>query len=153
MADTFNLRKYYTASDDDVRDILLEHYPIQINWQDIIAEFDDVKRETVLRDENGNPVLKDGSELVRHENYEGVIFQEGTPIDASNLGRMDWNIRCNYLFIRMIWDELLKTRVQLATLLGQNQNNMPFNTFVRGADEGLVVIEGWYDEINSRGAV
>ena len=47
-------------------------------------------------------------------------------------------------------------QVQVATLIGQNNNNMPYNSFVANAKnigEDIEMVEGIYDEVNGRGVV
>lgn len=150
---TFNLRDYHKVaeaiekeniSEEDLDKILEGYNYSLVNWMDHIAQTADVKKETLVAE---GP---DGSRLIRHERSDGEVFQQGKPINSQNLGAMDWGILCNYLNIRKITDEMKKLTVLVSTLLGQNQNNMPYNTFYMSLGDGMKVVEGWYDEVNKK---
>ena len=69
---------------------------------------------------------------------------------------MEWNDLINYMRIRALEDIVSKLDIQVATLLGQTSNNMSYNGFVASAiniNIDLIIIEGWYDEVNGRGVV
>lgn len=149
----FSLDKYYKMEDlksldgADLKErIALEPLSL-VYWKDHIAELADVRAEVdVGKDKDGNP-------LIQHIRNDGIIFQEGTPVNAEHLGQMEYNDLINYTKITMMEDIIKALQVQVATLIGQNQNNMPYNSFVasfKGSESGLEVIEGWYDEINER---
>ncbi|CAG7592053.1 hypothetical protein PEPTYR26121_01482 [Peptoniphilus tyrrelliae] len=154
-----DLRKYHKyndilnkrdLSDEEKKEILSDFTYNPVDWLDHIAQTADVKKETVMAE------FSDGSKSVRHERDDGEIFQKGKPINEKNLGNMDFAILKLFLKIFEMESELRKLGVLVSTLLGQNQNNMPYNTFVLSAIdqfEGLKIIEGWYDEANGRGVV
>lgn len=154
----FNLREYYNMHKDEENNAFLEKYKDQlindeidlVFWYDNIAEFGDVKKESIVRN---NP---DGTQLVRHERFDGNIFQEGTYVNAENLGQMEWNDLINFANIKFLKEIVSRLDIQVATLLGQTSNNMSYNGFVASAmniNEDLVILEGWYDEVNGRGVI
>mgnify|MGYP007086021419 FL=1 len=154
----FNLREYYNMHKDEENNAFLEKYKDQlindeidlVFWYDNIAEFGDVKKESIVRN---NP---DGTQLVRHERFDGNIFQEGTYVNAENLGQMEWNDLINFANIKFLKEIVSKLDIQVATLLGQTSNNMSYNGFVASAmniNEDLIILEGWYDEVNGRGVI
>jgi hypothetical protein len=154
----FNLREYYNMHKDEENNAFLEKYKdLLINdeidlvfWYDNIAEFGDVKKESIVRN---NP---DGTQLVRHERFDGNIFQEGTYVNAENLGQMEWNDLINFANIKFLKEIVSRLDIQVATLLGQTSNNMSYNGFVASAiniNVDLIIIEGWYDEVNGRGVI
>ena len=153
MANDFNLADYYKMEElkildnEDIKE-RLAHEPISpVYWKDHIAELADVRAEVDIgKDKDGNP-------LIQHIRNDGIIFQEGTPVNAEHLGQMEYNDLINFTKISMMEDVIRALQVQVATLIGQNQNNMPYNSFVasfKGEESGLEVIEGWYDEVNER---
>lgn len=154
----FNLREYYNMHKDEENNAFLEKYKEQlindeidlVFWYDNIAEFGDVKKESIVRN---NP---DGTQLVRHERFDGNIFQEGTYVNAENLGQMEWNDLINFANIKFLKEIVSRLDIQVATLLGQTSNNMSYNGFVASAmniNEDLIILEGWYDEVNGRGVI
>lgn len=154
----FNLREYYNMHKDEENNAFLEKYKDQlindeidlVFWYDNIAEFGDVKKESIVRN---NP---DGTQLVRHERFDGNIFQEGTYVNAENLGQMEWNDLINFANIKFLKEIVSRLDIQVATLLGQTSNNMSYNGFVASAmniNVDLIIIEGWYDEVNGRGVI
>ena len=143
----FNLREYYNMHKDEENNAFLEKYKDQlindeidlVFWYDNIAEFGDVKKESIVRN---NP---DGTQLVRHERFDGNIFQEGTYVNAENLGQMEWNDLINFANIKFLKEIVSRLDIQVATLLGQTSNNMSYNGFVASAmniNEDLVILEG-----------
>lgn len=159
MDNKFNLRDYYdlrqsVTRDPNYIDSLVDNFlnsPLRlVFWDDQISEFGDVKKETVVKNND------DGTQLVRHERFDGVEFQAGTPVDASNLGNMEWNDLINWLNIKYLMDTVRKLSIKVATLEGGLSNNMPYNSFVADAkkiNEDLIIIEGWYDGVAGRGVV
>lgn len=155
MANNFSLAQYYDLIEKgyDTEEII-EFFTSQsislVGWFDHIAEFADVRSEKDLgRDKDGNPIIQ-------HIRFDGTIFQQGTPVNAENLGQMEWNDLINALKIQQMIDIIKALQVQVATLIGQNNNNMPYNSFVASAkniDTDIMMIEGWYDEVNGRGVV
>lgn len=154
----FNLREYYNMHKDEENNAFLEKYKDQlindeidlVFWYDNIAEFGDVKKESIVRN---NP---DGTQLVRHERFDGNIFQEGTYVNAENLGQMEWNDLINFANIKFLKEIVSRLDIQVATLLGQTSNNMSYNGFVASAmniNEDLIILEGWFDEVNGRGVI
>ncbi|WP_277251228.1 hypothetical protein [Peptoniphilus vaginalis] len=154
----FNLREYYKMDKDKENNAYLDKYKdLLINdeislvfWYDNIAEFGDVKKETIVRNNT------DGTQLVRHERFDGNVFQEGTFVNAENLGRMEWNDLINFSNIKALKEIVSRLDIQVATLLGQTSNNMSYNGFVASAaniNEDLIILEGWYDEVNGRGVI
>ena len=155
MANSFSLAEYYDLIEQGYdRDELVEYFTSQniklVGWYDHIAEFADVRVEKDLgKDPNGNPILQ-------HERFDGTIFQDGTPVNAENLGQMEWNDLINFQMAKYLFDLVRSLQVQVATLIGQNNNNMPYNSFVASAKNigsEIEMIEGWYDEVNGRGVV
>ena len=149
MAD-FDLRQYYNATKTEL-EALRPYWEVEmVKFRDNIVEFGDVKKETIVS------VDDDGNQLVRHERFDGAVFQEGTPLTAENLGRMDMNIYMIYLWIKWLMERMNYLEIQMATVLRQNSNNMPANGFFADAKNinvDMIIIEGWYDEMNGRGVV
>ncbi|UHR03249.1 hypothetical protein LV469_02875 [Peptoniphilus sp. GNH] len=154
----FTLRDYYNLKKDEYNNNFLGKYKDKllndeiglVFWYDNIAEFGDVKKETIVKNNS------DGTQLVRHERFDGNIFQEGTFVNAENLGRMEWNDLINFVNVKALREIVSRLQIQVATLLGQASNNMSYNGFVASAmkiNEDLVILEGAYDEINGRGIV
>lgn len=155
MANNFNLAEYYDLIEQGYdREELVEYFITQsiglVGWYDHIAEFADVRAEKDLgKDKDGNPIYQ-------HIRFDGTVFQDGTPVNAENLGQMEWNDLINFNLARYLLDMVRALQVQVATLIGQNNNNMPYNSFVASAkniDTEITIVEGWYDEVNGRGVV
>jgi hypothetical protein len=155
MANDFELSKYYDLLEKGYDSEEIINYFISQNiklvgWFDHLAEFADVRVEKELgADENGDPILQ-------HKRFDGAVFQEGTPVNAENMGQMEWNDLINALKIQSLMDTVRTLQIQVATLIGQNNNNMPYNSFVASAkniDTDIMIIEGYYDEVNGRGVV
>ncbi len=155
MANNFSLAEYYDLVKQGYdSEEILEYFTTQnidlVGWYDHIAEFADVRAEKDLgKDKEGNPIYQ-------HIRFDGTVFQEGTPVNAENLGQMEWNDLINALKIQKMMDVIRALQVQVATLIGQNNNNMPYNSFVASAKNigtEIEMIEGWYDEVNGRGVV
>lgn len=155
MANSFSLAEYYDLIEQGYdREELIEYFTSQsidlVGWYDHIAEFADVRAEKDLgKDPEGNPILQ-------HIRFDGTVFQDGTPVNAENLGQMEWNDLINALKIQKMMDIIRALQVQVATLIGQNNNNMPYNSFVASAKNigsEIEMVEGWYDEVNGRGVV
>lgn len=155
MANKFSLAEYYDLVEQGYdREELVEYFITQnidlVGWYDHIAEFADVRAEKDLgKDTDGNPILQ-------HIRFDGTVFQDGTPVNAENLGQMEWNDLINALKIQQLSDIVRALQVQVATLIGQNNNNMPYNSFVASAKNigtEIEMLEGWYDEVNGRGVV
>lgn len=155
MANSFSLAEYYDLVEQGYdREELIEYFTSQsidlVGWYDHIAEFADVRAEKDLgKDPEGNPILQ-------HIRFDGTVFQDGTPVNAENLGQMEWNDLINALKIQKMMDIIRALQVQVATLIGQNNNNMPYNSFVASAKNigsEIEMVEGWYDEVNGRGVV
>lgn len=155
MNNLFNLMEYYDIIDKGYDDEeLREYFSTQninlVGWNDHIAEFMDVRAEKELGED------KDGNPLYQHIRFDGTVFKEGTPVNAENLGQMEWNDLINAIKIQQMSDIVRSMQVQVATLIGQNNNNMPYNSFVANAKnigEDLEMIEGIYDDVNGRGVV
>lgn len=155
MDNNFSLAEYYELVEQGYdREELVEYFITQsiglVGWKDHLAEFADVRAEKdVGKDSEGNP-------LYQHIRFDGVVVQEGTPVNAENLGQMEWNDLINFVIGKYVMDKIREVQVQVATLIGQNNNNMPYNSFVANAKnlgEDLEMIEGIYDEVNGRGVV
>lgn len=155
MSNLFSLVEYYDIVDQGYdSEEILEYFITQnidlVGWYDHIAEFMDVRAEKELGED------KDGNPLYQHIRFDGTVFKEGTPVNAENLGQMEWNDLINALKIQKMMDTIRALQVQVATLIGQNNNNMPYNSFVASAKNigtEIEIIEGWYDEVNGRGVV
>lgn len=155
MDNNFSLAEYYDLVEQGYdREELVEYFITQsiglVGWKDHLAEFSDVRAEKdVGKDSEGNP-------LYQHIRFDGVVAQEGTPVNAENLGQMEWNDLINFVIGKYVMDKIREVQVQVATLIGQNNNNMPYNSFVANAKnigEDIEMIEGIYDEVNGRGVV
>lgn len=155
MANNFSLAEYYDLVEQGYdREELVEYFITQniglVGWYDHIAEFEDVRAEKDLgKDKDGNPIYQ-------HIRFDGTVFQDGTPVNAENLGQMEWNDLINFVIGKYVMDKIREVQVQVATLIGQNNNNMPYNSFVANAKnigEDIEMIEGIYDEVNGRGVV
>ena len=151
MRENFELKDYYDLyeSESYKTDAKREELALMtldlVGWRDHVAEFADYRAEKIEGED------KDGNPVVRHIRFDGNIFQEGTPVNAEHLGRMELNDLINWAKISKLEDLVRGLQVQIATLIGQNSNNMPYNTFVANLFDGnLEVIEGWYDEANGR---
>ena len=83
---SFNLNDYYTKKAEELLKGYDEYEYDLIKWKDHIPEFGDTKKEIILKKD------KDGHEIVKHERFDGNIFQEGTAVNAENLGYMDYGI-------------------------------------------------------------
>ena len=152
----FTLVGYYgleaedSLDNEELRERLAHEPLLLVYWKDHIAEYADVRVEKDLgKDPDGNPILQ-------HERFDGIIFQEGTPVNAENLAQMEYNDLINYSKILNVEDIIRALQVQVATLIGQNNNNMPYNSFVASAKNigsEIEMVEGWYDEVNGRGVV
>ena len=155
MANGFNLAEYYQLIEQGYdKDEALEYLASQnislVGWYDHLAEFADVRAEKEIG------TSPDGDPLYLHIRFDGVVVQEGTPVNAENLGQMEWNDLINAIKIQEMSDVLRSMQVQVATLIGQNNNNMPYNSFVANAKnigEDIEMVEGIYDEVNGRGVV
>ena len=69
---------------------------------------------------------------------------------------MEWNDLINFANIKFLKEIVSRLDIQVATLLGQTSNNMSYNGFVASAmniNEDLIILEGWYDEVNGRGVI
>lgn len=153
----FSLGKYYELLDnnkdiysDEMREYFANQNVFFTSWKDHIAELADVKTEDFLgKDDKGR-------DIVKHIRHDGNIFQQGTPVNSEHLGQMEWNDAILACQLKIAMDMLRKLSVQVAILLDQNANNMPYNTFVANAkyiNEDIELIEGYYDAINERGVV
>ena len=155
MANLFNLAEYYDLAEQGYdHEEIMEYFATQkiqpVFWKDHIAEFADVRAEKDLGED------KDGNPIFQHIRFDGTVFQDGTPVNAENLGQMEWNDLINALKIQKMMDVIRDLQVQVATLIGQNNNNMPYNSFVASAKNigtEIEIVEGWYDEVNGRGVV
>lgn len=155
MANGFNLAEYYQLIEQGYdKEEALQYLASQsislVGWYDHLAEFADVRAEKEIG------TSPDGDPLYQHIRFDGVVVQEGTPVNAENLGQMEWNDLINAIKIQEMSDILRSMQVQVATLIGQNNNNMPYNSFVANAKnigEDIEMVEGIYDEVNGRGVV
>ncbi|MBM0046882.1 hypothetical protein JNO63_07225 [Anaerococcus sp. mt242] len=155
MANGFNLAEYYQLIEQGYdKDKALEYLASQnislVGWYDHLAEFADVRAEKEIG------TSPDGDPLYQHIRFDGVVVQEGTPVNAENLGQMEWNDLVNASRINRHDDIIRDLVVQVATLIGQNNNNMPYNSFIANAKnigEDIEMVEGIYDEVNGRGVV
>lgn len=157
--DKYTQRAYYEIKErlkadptylDKITDEFLDQSITPVFWDDHIAEFGNVKVE-ILRGED-----KNGNEIVQHDRYDGNIFQAGTPVDAYNLGQMEWNDLVSYLKIQYLLDTVRRISIELATLKGGLSNNMPHNSFVadlKSLDSDFIFKEGYFDVVNGRGIV
>ncbi|WP_416335094.1 hypothetical protein ACKRLN_01955 [Anaerococcus sp. DFU013_CI05] len=155
MDNNFSLAEYNDLVEQGYdREEFVEYFITQsislVGWKDHLAEFADVRAEKdVGKDSEGNP-------LYQHIRFDGVVVQEGTPVNAENLGQMEWNDLINFVIGKYVMDKIREVQVQVATLIGQNNNNMPYNSFVANAKnigEDIEMVEGIYDEVNGRGVV
>lgn len=155
MDNLFNLMEYYDIIDkgydgEKLREYFINQKIKMVGWNDHVAEYMDVRAEKEVGED------KDGNPLYQHIRFDGNVFKEGTPVNAENLGQMEWNDLINAIKIQEMSDIVRSMQVQVATLIGQNNNNMPYNSFVANAKnigEDIEMVEGIYDEVNGRGVV
>lgn len=147
----FSLQEYYKLEEsgaykNEANKERLALMPIElVGWRDHIAELADYRAEIKAGED------KDGNPIIQHIRYDGNVFQEGTPVNAEHLGRMEMNDLINWARTTKLEDAFRSLQVQVATLVGQNSNNMPYNTFVANVFDGDLEVEaGWYDEANGR---
>lgn len=164
MANDFSLIKYNELKDkgynsDEIREYFVNQNIDLVFWNDHVAEFADVRVEKILGEQDeANP---DGThdQIVKHTRFDGNILMQGTPVNAEHLGQMEWNDLINWMNILELKEAIKALKIKLDTFMGQSSNNMPYNQFVvsakdlRGPDANLMMIEGWYDEVNGRGVV
>lgn len=147
---SFNLNDYYTKKQEELLKGYDEYEYDLIKWKDHIPEFGDTKKEIILKKD------KDGHEIVKHERFDGNVFQEGTAVNAENLGYMDYGIFMMHGKLKELYEKMTAMQLQMATMLRQNQNNMAHNMFYANAKNigtDIVIVEGYYDEVNARGVV
>ena len=146
----FNLREYYEGVEEELQKKVREWDYSRFPFYDHIAEFGDVLKETVVStDEQGNA-------LVRHERVDGVVFQEGTPLSADSVGKVDMDKYMLSLWVRELDQSMQNLLLIVGTLLSRDMNNLPYNTHflsARKIDVDVKIIEGWYDVTNGRGVV
>lgn len=150
MVGYYELEERESLDSEELRERLIHEPLVLVYWKDHIAEFMDVRAEKDLGKD------KDGNTIYQHIRFDGTVFQDGTPVNAENLGQMEYNDLINYSKILNNEDIIRSLQVQVATLIGQNNNNMPYNSFVANAKnigEDIEMIEGIYDEVNGRGVV
>lgn len=137
----FDLHAYYNEDEQYWLSVLPYWNFIRVHWLDQVSEFPDVRRETIEgTDEKGR-------QLVRHERYDGVVFQRGTDVSASELGLMDQHIYMLSLWCRQLQDLLDQVLLKLAVNEGIQFNNMPYNRFIltlRNIGD-LKVLYGWHN--------
>lgn len=111
-----------------------------IHYDDHVVEFPGRFRE--ITNEDGT---------VDHEPAEGDIIQQGTPLSAFYLNRMDWGIWTLFQEMLGLKDKMINLEVIVSTLQGTVVNGMSSNVFfVDILDPEVTVIEGWIDEANRR---
>ena len=146
----FSLRTYYDGLEEDLKKEVRNWNYNRHPFYDHIAEFGDVLKETVVSTD------EDGNQYVRHERFDGVVFQEGTPLAADSVGRVDMDKYMLSLWVRELDETLQNLLLIVGTLLGRDMNNLPYNTHflsARNINVDVRIIEGWYDEVNGRGVV
>lgn len=111
-----------------------------VHYDDHVVEFPGRFREIT------NP---DGS--IDHEPAEGLVLQQGTPLSAFYLNRMDWGIWTLFQELFGLKDKMINLEVIVSTLQGTVVNGMSSNVFfVEALDPEVTVIQGWIDETNRR---
>ena len=69
---------------------------------------------------------------------------------------MDYGIFMMHGKLKELYEKMTAMQLQMATMLRQNQNNMAHNMFYANAKNigtDIVIVEGYYDEVNARGVV
>lgn len=138
-----DMRLYYNGTPEELKAASESWKGELIKWKDRLTELPDVRKETIVGvDDNGN-------EIVRHERFDGVVIEEGTPIIADTLGKMDWDIYMLYLNFMNMRDHMNQVLLELTALKGATIGNTPNNIFwanSRQLDEEIILLEGFYDE-------
>lgn len=146
----FDLREYYEGTDEELKPKVRDWDYTRFPFYDHIAEFGDVMKETVISTD------EDGNRIIRLERFDGVVFQEGTPLAADSVGKVDMDKYMLSLWVRELDEMIQHLMLVVGTLLGRDVNNLPYNTRflnARNINVDVRMIEGWYDEVNGRGVV
>lgn len=136
----FDLKSYYTGSDEYWKKQLASWVFERVFFYDNVVEFPDVYMESVEGTD------KEGKDLIRHERFDGVEFQRGTNLDAESLGRLDQNIYMLALKVMGLEELVQEISMKLAISQGILINNMPYNQFVKSmkSSTDFKVLYGWY---------
>lgn len=105
-------------------------------WRDHIVEFPGRFKEIIDTEDPS---------LVSHEPNEGNIIQQGTPVNARNLGLRDHAIWTLYKMVLDLAGEIPKLQTEIATLTGSSETN----GFILSMTD-FEIIEGWYDVNNQK---
>lgn len=117
----------------------LNEYPA-VHFLDHVVEFPGRFREVA------NP---DGT--IDHEAAEGEIIQQGTPLSAYNMNKMDHGIWTLFQEMIGLKDQMLSLAVVVGTLQGSLTNGFSSNIFFTDMlDATVEVIDGWIDVPNRR---
>ncbi|NLY09353.1 MAG: hypothetical protein GXZ11_05580 [Tissierellia bacterium] len=137
--DNITMQTYQTGSIEEINKLVSgwDMYPM-IRFKDHVSEFPDVRIETDL-----------GNGLIKHDIYEGQIYQAGTDLDAENLGHMDLFLYALWLKHKELLEYVQHLTLQVVALKGAAINNMPNNIFFANASD-FAVIDGWHDVPNKR---
>lgn len=137
---SFDLRSYYNGSEEYWKKQLPSWPFNRVFFYDDVREFPDTYTEIIEGTD------KDGNQLVRHEQFNGVEFQRGTNLDAVSLGTMDQNIYMLALGFKDLLEKYNELAMKLSISQGILLNNMPYNRFVKSMKitADFKVICGWH---------
>ena len=147
MANNTDMRLYTSGTEEELRKFSESWRHEMLPFVDRLSEFPDVKLETVVG------VDEDGKQIVRHERFDGVVIEGGTPLTAFNLGKLDFDTHMLYLqFSKMMGliDQLL---IEMAALKGATIGGTPNNIYwsnARNLGGDVILVEGFYDEANGK---
>ncbi|BCZ48416.1 hypothetical protein psyc5s11_44830 [Clostridium gelidum] len=110
-------------------------------WQDHIVESPFAFVQTVNTDGSINLAPK-----------QGEILQQGTPVSANNLNHLEEGVYLNYSFLKELFDEIMKLKLDVLTLknvtINDMSNNMFFISFATLDD--IKLKSGIYDSVNKK---
>lgn len=111
------------------------------NWQDHIVESPFTFVQTVNPDGSINLAPK-----------QGEVLQQGTPVNARNLNRIEEGIYINSTALKVFYDEIMKLKLDVLTLknvtINDMSNNMFFISFTTLDD--IKLKSGIYDSVNKK---
>jgi hypothetical protein len=110
-------------------------------WQDHIVESPFAFRQTV--NPNGTITL---------EPIPGEILQQGTPVNARNLNKIEEGIYINSTALKSFYDEIMKLKLDVLTLKNVTINDMSNNMFFISFStlDDIKLKSGIYDENNKK---
>lgn len=111
------------------------------NWQDHIVENPFAFKQTV------NP---DGTMIL--EPIQGEVLQQGTPVNARNLNKIEDGIYLNSTTLKAFYDEMMKLKLDVLTLKNVTINDMNNNMFFISFStlDDIKLKSGIYDSANKK---